>query len=408
MGGCCIDSRRLFVGLLVVSLLTLRCFWGEPVAACPFCSALAPTISDDLESASASVLTTCESVREDKDGFYVYQMRVAQVIKGRPELGKSVIEVVSIEQLPSSELFWHIGYGEDSIEWVVPKPMSLEATAYLHGLLGLPDPGPERLGYFLRYLRHADDVVATDAYNEFADATLEEVAALSDQLDRAWVIRQLRSATVPVHRRRLCWTFLSQCGQQRDADLFDELLGKRADDPAFDPGLDAAIGCFMSLAGETALDRIEHDFLGNPDASYVDTYAAVSAIRVHGTELDVFPRPRLAAALRRVLERPAIADLVIPDLARWEDWSVVHRVSELFAKATEETHFVRSSVVMYLKTCPLPEAATSLEELRKLAPETVRDAEASMRFYGGVASVPVPLPADEASSKPKAERKWTR
>ena len=31
-----------------------------------------------------------------------------------------------------------------------------------------------------------------------------------------------------------------------------------------------------------------------------------------------------------MLDRPQLADLVIPDLARWEDWSVMDRLVELF------------------------------------------------------------------------------
>jgi hypothetical protein len=325
-------------------------------------------------------------------------MSVTEVIKGDRELVESVIEVASIDELPSGEMFWHVGYGEEPIEWVFPKPMSRKASEYIRGLGDLPDRGPERLEYFLQHLRHADDAVAADAYNEFADATLEDIAALSSRLDRDWVISQLRDASVPVHRRRLCWTFLSQSGTKQDANLFDEILQKRNRDATFDPGMDAAIGCYLSLAGEPALARVERDYLANPDVSYLDTFAAVGAIRVHGTELSVFPRERLSAALRHVLNQPALADLVISDLARWEDWSAIDRVAMLFQEATEETRFVKPAAVLYLKSCPLPAAAESLEKLRAIDSKTVQAAEASMRFYGGLATVPVPPPDVAAES----------
>jgi len=389
------------LGLLV--LAAMACVWTTRVIACPFCSALAPTISDDLEASSAAVLTTCESVRKDEDGFHVYRMRVVEIIKGRPELANAVIEVASIDELSKGELFWHVGFGDDSIDWLPPKPMSRKATVYLRGLIDLPDRGPGRLGYFLRHLRHADDIVATDAYNEFAEATLDDIAALSDRMDREWVISQLRDASVPVHRRRLCWTFLSQCGTAAEASLFDELLRTQQCDDTFDPGMDAAIGCFISLSGEPGLARIERDYLSNPDASYLDTFAAVGAIRVHGTEFKMFPRERLAAALRHVLNQPALADLVISDLARWEDWSAIDRVSELFVEADGETLFVKRAAVLYLKTCPLPAAAASLEKLRAIDRETVQATEASMRFYGGLVAVPAPPPDNSKTSSGSKE-----
>ncbi|MEM6777095.1 MAG: hypothetical protein AAF670_05530 [Planctomycetota bacterium] len=364
-------------------------------------------MSDDLETSSAAVLTTRESVSMHEEGFHIYRMRVAEVIKGNPNLVDDLIEVASIEELPAADCFLHIGYGEAPTEWIHPNPMSSEAATYVRELRDLPNQGPVRLKYFLRHLRHANDLVATDAYNEFADATLKDIAALSAQIDRLWVISQLRDATVPVHRRRLCWTLLSQCGSEQDAALFDELLQQRRDNVTFDPGMDAAIGCFLTLGGECALARIERDYLENSEASYVDTFAAIGAIRVHGTELELFTRERLAASLRKVLGQPAIADLVISDLARWEDWSVVDRVSELFIDASEETCFVKPAAVMYLTTCPLPAADKSLERLRKHDPETVQAAEASMRFYSQVTTVPVP-PPDVEASEDTSEKKSRR
>lgn len=395
--------RRTVLASVLLLAAAIIPSWTVRTDACPFCSALAPTINDDLQTSSAAVLTVCESVSVHQEGFHVYRMRVTEVIKGDPDLAGTLIEVASIKKLPKADRFFHIGYGKAPVEWVSPKPMSSAAVSYVRGLSDLADRGPARLRYFLRHLRHADDVVAIDAYNEFAEATLEDIAALSDQIDRQWVIDQLRNRTVPVHRRRLCWTFLSQCGAKSDAVLFDELLQRRQDDATFDPGLDAAIGCLLSLRGESGLQRIERDYLANPKASYVDTFAAISAIRIHGTELEVFPRKRLAAALRKVLAQPALADLVISDLARWEDWSVVDRVAELFLEGSEETRFVKHAAVMYLTACPLPAAKASLKKLRDVDPKTVCAAEASMRFYGRLATVPVPPPDDETSSGENAK-----
>ena len=42
------------------------------------------------------------------------------------------------------------------------------------------------------------------------------------------------------------------------------------------------------------------------------------AIRFHGTEGDVIPRSALVESLHHVLDRKDLADLVIPDLARWK------------------------------------------------------------------------------------------
>lgn len=388
----------IFALVLLVSSSTLS-------LACPFCSALAPTLSDDLAQATAAVIASCESISAEGDGLYVCRMRVDEVIKGDAKLADSVIEVPTTKELSIKGVFWLVGFGETAIYWGSPKEASTEAVSYLRGLQTIPENEPRRLEYFLRFLQHTDELVSDDAYNEFADASLDQIIGLRDKLDRRWVVEQLRDKSVPVHRRRLCWTFLSQCGADNDICLFDETLRERRLDATFDPGMDAAISCFISLGGQRALARIEQDYLNNPDVDYLDCFAAINAIRVHGTELSVIPRERLATALRHVLQRDELADLVIADLARWEDWSAIDSVVELFEKSTIENNFIRPKAVLYLKTCPLPHAAEALSRLRELDPESVEKAEASMLFYPGLATVPVPEPAPASEPAPANDQR---
>ncbi|MDG2221986.1 MAG: hypothetical protein P8L85_11430 [Rubripirellula sp.] len=328
----------------------------------------------------------------EPDGIRVYRMRITDVLKGDPTLKDSSVEVTSSRELSSDEVFWLVGFGDDRLQWFPPTVISTESISYLRGLSGLPESGPKRLEYFLRFLQHTEDFIAADAYNEFAEASLKDIKGLGDKLARGWVIAQLRDTSVPLHRRRLCWTLLSQCGTATDAGLFDDSLSERRADPTFQPGMDAAIACFISLGGEQALARIERDFLANAAAADSDCFSAVSAIRVHGTELDVIPRERLAKALRNLLARPELADLVIPDLARWGDWSAIDRMVELFQISTEETALLKPAAVRYLKTCPLPDATAALDRLREIDGNAVQVAEASMLFNFGRASLPVPPP----------------
>ena len=85
-----------------------------------------------------------------------------------------------------------------------------------------------------------------------------------------------------------------------------------------------------------------------------------------------------------MLDRPKLADLVIPDLGRWKDWSVMDRLVELFKKADEESIWVRVPVISYLRACPLPKAKLYIEELAKIDPDAVK--RASLFPFGGAAS----------------------
>ena len=386
-------DRNLFHPRAVLLLAAVVAAYVNVASACPFCTAFPRTLSDDLEESTAAVLARCESASAEADGFYTLRMRITGVIKGDPALKNSVVEVATAEnERPGDAICWLVGYGDSPCQWASPKSISSEGVSYLQSLEGLPERGPQRLKHFLGYLQHPDELVAADAYNEFAEASLADIAGLSDRLQRPWVISQIRDVSVPKHRRRLCWTFLSQCGKATDTSLFDESLRRRQADATFDPCMDSAISCLIALGGEKALARVEGEFLANPDADYLDSFAAVSAIRVHGTELEVIPRPRLAKALRHLLDRPELADLVISDLARWGDWSAIDRVVELFETSTEETSFLKPACVRYLKNCPLPAAEEALNRLREIDGEAVQLAESSMLMHAGLASLPVPPP----------------
>ena len=75
-----------------------------------------------------------------------------------------------------------------------------------------------------------------------------------------------------------------------------------------------------------------------------------------------------------MLKRPQLADLVIPDLARWEDWSCMDQLVDLFKNADDKSSWVKVPVVNYLRACPLPKAKDHIKELEILDPESVKRA----------------------------------
>ena len=148
-------------------------------------------------------------------------------------------------------------------------------------------------------------------------------------------------------------------------------------------GLDAMIACYLTLKGESGVTLVEELFLKNKKSEYADTYAAIMALRFHGTEADIVPKKRLLQALHYMLERPQLADLVIPDLARWEDWSQMDRLVKLFKDADDKTSWVRVPVINYLRACPLPVAKERIKELEKVDPAAVKRANTFFPFGPG-------------------------
>jgi hypothetical protein len=249
---------------------------------------------------------------------------------------------------------------------------------YLSDIQALPEKGPERLVFFQNYFEDKESVLAFDAYDEFAQAPYEDLIAMKDQMDREKIIGWIKNPETSVSRRRLYFTMLGVCGKPEDTQLLEELINsgsrkKRA-------GLDALIACYLTLKGEAGVDLIETTFLEDQEVDYVDTLAAVSALRFHGTEVDLIPKKRIVIAIRHLLDRPKMADMIIPDLARWKDWSVMERLVQMFKDADSDSNWLRVPVITYLRACPKPEAKEYIEELRKIDPESVQRAD----FFLGV------------------------
>ncbi len=103
-------------------------------------------------------------------------------------------------------------------------------------------------------------------------------------------------------------------------------------------------------------------------------YRVLLALRFHGDDGKSVSKEKIAPVLRKFLDHPKYADLVIPDLARWQDWSVVDRVMELYRDKQNDAPFVRDPAAKYMRICPLPVAEGYLAEMQKIDPDAYKRA----------------------------------
>jgi hypothetical protein len=296
-------------------------------------------------------------------------------------------------------------------------PLSERGVQYVKKLGSISEKGPDRLAFFMQYFEDDDLLLAQDAYDEFARAPYSEVIDLSDRMDREQLMQWIDAPEVGPTRRRLYLTMLGICGQPEDVVKLEamlkvdfkrikpalqamvsvmELNGSdlgapvatelvRADVRRRQQCLDALIAAYLKLKGPAGLPLIEERFLANPDAQYTHVYATIMALRFHGEETDVLPRERLLEAMRLVLENPEISDQVIPDLARWEDWSILDRLVTMFNES-EQDAWIRQPVISYLLTAAEQpgdvgqQSTAALAELEELDPEGVKRARSYMAF----------------------------
>ena len=392
---------------------------GRPSAAqaCPFCSAVSLTFAQEIAQSEAAVIgrlvepPAAASLGPRADGpLPKGRFQVVEVLKGSELVDAAgltgpdgrPVETILLEDKPVGTTFLLLGVEPPDLVWSSPIQLSELAIEYIRALDGLAEKGPDRLAFFQAYLEHADESLARDAYDEFAIAPYEDVRGLKDRMDPTKLLAWIEDPKVQANRRRLYATMLGVCGAPADAARIGVILaGGDGVEPEVRTGLDALIACYVALEGPAALDLVDRLFLdrtaadGTPrNVPFTETYAAVMALRFLGEESDLVPRERVLESLRILLDEPKLADLVIADLARWQDWSVVDRLVEIFKAAQADNIFVREPIVNYLRACPLPEAQARIAELEAIDPDAVRRAATLAGVAGLVAGGGNTVPAD--------------
>ena len=387
-------SSNFWTRVGAIACLALCLGQQVAVASCPFCAAVSQTLRQEIEAmdgAAFGKLIAPDPKRPTEEG--IGRFTITEVIKGTEllKVGK-VIEAPYFGNSGSETTFLLLGVDPPELMWSSPLPVTERAQGYIRNVLSLPTDMSERLKFFMKYFEDPDTLLARDAYDEFANASYEEIKQLKSVMNRSQLIDWIRDTSLSPDRKRLYLTLLGICGDKEDSKLLEEMM--RSVHPAQRTGMDAMIGCYLTLNGADGLALIEELFLKNKKCEFADVYAAIMALRFHGTDGGVIERTRVVQSMHYVLDRPELADLVIPDLARWEDWTQVDRLVDLFKTSDENTSWVRVPVINYLRSCPLPAAKEKLAELEKLDPVAAKRAAT---FFPNTTTAPAPGKSDSSS-----------
>jgi hypothetical protein len=376
---------RLVVPATVTMWILVIAFFLTPATeavananACPFCQAINLTFTEQMESKEVVVvgrlLELPKPVADPDAELPKASMEITKVLKGDDYVKTGMtFKVVVVGTYPIGQEFLVMGVDPPNISWTTPMKASDRVFDYLETIQALPESGADRLAYFQEYFEDDESVLAFDAYDEFAKAPYEDLIALKDRMQKDRLVAWIKDLELSHNRRRLYLTMLGVCGGAEEAKVLEAFI--ESGDRRQQAGLDALLASYLTLKGADGLPLVIDTFLKNKETEYVDVLAAVSALRFHGTEVDVIPKQDIVAAVRHVLDRPRMADMVIPDLARWEDWSVMDRLVEMFKNADEETNWLRVPVITYLRECPKPEAEKYIAELAEIDPDAVARAD---------------------------------
>ncbi len=369
--------------------------------ACPFCTAVSQTLRQEIGTMDAAVIAealapTAETAKTEG----AIRLKVIKVLKGETLVKPGLeIEAAYFGKVEAGRHFFLTGVDPPKFMWGSPLALNDRSEDYLVKTMTLPEDAVERLKFYQEYLEDPDPMLARDAYDEFAIAPYADVKALGEALNLKQITEWVQNPEIAADRKRLYFTLLGIRGSEKDVPMLESMLTSTQSSTR--AGLDALIACYLNLKGPSGLEMINKLFLTEKTTEYADTYAAIQALRFHGTETNVVPREKLVESLRLVLKRSDLADLVIPDLARWEDWSQIAVLVELFKQADPKNNWVRVPVVNYLRACPKPEAKEALKELETIDPAAVRRANT---FFPVPTPAPAPKPATSSMPLKSGER----
>lgn len=383
---------------------------GQSLMACPFCSALALSLRAELDQLDCAAIAVCSKVAEKDAELPIYCFRVIKTVKGlsfkasdgvneaNPEpatdemrlLGKT-LEAYSFKEFRKGDKALVYGSGElGGIQWAPSEPLSPEAIKYIDAVVQLneaTDSDNAWLNHYFEHLKSKDGWVRRDAYNAMATATIKELKPWAVKIGSDELRKRIAAEETPTAHRRFYWAVLGLCGKTTDAvfarnAIWDQLEKGQSEPLARDSiGLDAAISTYLLLGGESALEEIEKELLSNSSRHSSERYAAISALRVHSQEFKSLKKARICKALSIALRDPEFADMVIPDLARLQDWSHVSTLMQQYRNQSE-SQFIRVPIIRYLRACPLAEAEAVLAECKKIDPDAYRRSVTVFPFAG--------------------------
>lgn len=347
-------SRILFI--IITFFVTF--IWGLSTTwACPGCTPTASETRAETVARSDVVLLIqfVSSTPQDGENAAQTEYQIALVGKDTTETfsPKQKIALNNYREADVGDLFFLNGLKgkEETIEW--EAPVEITETGY-HYVMQAPSPEQprhERLPYFVKFLEFPDTFIANDAYNEFAFAPFDDVVTLVDILPRKKIRSWLDDEKTPQSRVGLYGILLGLCGQPEDAELLGEKFFEKADKYVF--GMEGIVTGYLFMTREEGLQKIEEKILSTDDKSVDYLYPLTRALRIVWTYGgNRVPKPALIAAMRKFLKHDRVDELVIPDLARWEDWQPVDILIQKYRDHPEEKHkSLKKAIIMYMMEC---------------------------------------------------------
>ena len=379
---------------MLIRLLTVLALTAGSALACPFCPTVTLTMAEQLAQSDAVVLVQWKSAaiadNQNKTGSTEYE--IVQIVRDPLKTMKKddVVTIAGFRAGRPGDLSLLLGTKGMKVDWAPPIEVTETVFNYIVQAPSPEVPIQKRLEYFLKFLEYPDPTISSDAFAEFAVAEYKHVAALTSKLPRDKLRQWVQQKDLVEGRLGLYGLLLGLCGTEEDVKLMESKISEPSSPRQIRLGIDGVMGGYLILAGEKGLDFLVAKKFDDKSVPFSETYSAMKALEFMWTYGEGKIRPeKLKAAMRKVLDRPELADLVIATLSRWKDWEVQDQVVKLYGQPAYDIPSIKRAVVRYLFACtqdvpkgssgeaPAHVAAAKkrIEEIRERDPKMIRDVE---------------------------------
>lgn len=356
----------------------------SPAPACSLCGALGARISlvQEFENAQVVLYGRIANPRLDIQpggipGKGTTEFHIDKIVKDHPDLSPRKMVLLS-RYLPILD-------PKDSPRYVMfiadPKKNSepytgrqLASPAVLDFLVATEryrnDPA-EALRFAAKHFDHADPLIAEEAFLMFARGDDRRIGQLARELSPVNLRKLVQTPDLEPERLSMFAFLLGACGDAKagDVELLRSLLEK--------PGERQHKSFEGILAGYITMQPREgwafaRDTLKDEKHSLLLRYAALRAMRFfYNARMEEYGS-QVLEGLGLALMHTDLADIAIQDLRKWKRWEHTKLILSCYDRKSHQSPIVKNSIVRYALACPMPEARTLIERIRRQDPELVR------------------------------------
>ncbi len=234
------------------------------------------------------------------------------------------------------------------------------------------------LQYYAKFLDHADELIAEDAFLEFVRSSDEEVGQAAKKLQPAKFRALLHNSKLDADRASLFAFLLGNCGDATDAGF----LRKRIDGAKSSEeyrALDGVLGGYIAMRPKEGWKLVQ-GILADAQPNFLKKLAALRAVRFYMGWQPAQSKEVMLAAYRSVIPNGEMSDLAIEDLRRWKMWDLTPVILAQYGKTSHDAPIVKRCILRYALSCPAPEAQRFVEKARERDGEIIRDLAQALEF----------------------------